>query len=305
MIADILPERYRRALMSLNFNKITEMRLRVGLPIVIEYAGRQFLSESGITQDIRLALLPTAQEIFDIVFKACESSIYSYNEEIKQGFVTIENGARIGLCGEVVIENGQVKTIKNFSSLNIRFPHIVKNCSLPILGYLYDEKNIFNTLIIAPPASGKTTFIRDISTQFCDKNIARSVLIIDERREICANQNGKNKLYAGNFVDVYSGGIKELSITSAIRTMSPEVVILDEISTKEDAESMLQLVGAGIKFVATTHCASMEELRIKPIFASLLGCNVIDRFVVLSTRNGQGTVEYVYDKNEVCLFYGR
>ncbi len=305
MVFELLPERFRRALLTINCDKITEMRLRVGLPIVIEYAGRQYLCESGITQDMAAAMRPTCQEIFDIVFRACESSIYSYNEEIKQGFVTLANGARIGLCGDVVIENGQVKTIKNFSSLNIRFPHIVKNCSLKILQYLYDEKGIHNTLIVAPPAAGKTTFIRDICTQFCDKHIAESVLVVDERREICANQNGQNTLYSGNFVDVYSGGIKDLCISSAIRTMSPEVIVLDEISSKSDADALLNLVGAGVKFLATTHCSSLDELKNKPLLREFLSFRVIERFVVLSTRNRQGTVEYVYDQNENCLFYGR
>ncbi len=305
MIFGLLPERMRRALINIDKSKILEMRLRVGQPVVLEYAGRQFLGESGLTISEKEAILPTYKEIFDIVLRACESSIYSFNEEIKQGFVTLRDGARIGLCGDVVIENGQVKTIKNFSSINIRFPHVVKNCSLKILEYLYNEQGIFNTLILAPPAAGKTTFIRDISTHFCDKNIAKSVLILDERREICANQNGENTLYAGKFVDVYSGGIKTECIANAIRTMSPEVIIMDEISTASDVCALETLVGAGIKFVATTHCSSLEELKSKPIFNEFLGLNVLERYIVLSTRNGQGTVEYIYDKNERCLFLGR
>lgn len=304
MICDILPERIGRAIRMLDCTKILEIRLRVGLPIVIMYGGRQFLSDSGICQDMSRAMRPTFTEIFDIVLKACEQSIYSYNEEIRQGFVTLQCGARIGLCGEVVMEDGQAKTIKNFSSLNIRFPHVVKNCSLKILPYLFDGHGIYNTLILAPPAAGKTTFIRDICTHFCDRNIASSVLVIDERREICANQNGTNTMYAGNFVDVYSGGVKDLCISNAIRTMSPEVIILDEISTANDAQALLQLVGAGIKFLATTHCGGMEELRQKPMLEQFLRYGVVERFVVLSTRKGCGTVEYVFDKNQVCLFCG-
>ncbi len=305
MIFEILPARFQRAFMTLNCKNIIEIRLRAGLPAVIEYGGRQFLSESGISQQEADALRPTAQEIFDIVLKACEQSIFSFNEEIKQGFVTLKDGARLGICGEVVMENGQAKTIKNFSSINIRLPHVVKNCSLGILQYLYDENGVKNTILIAPPGAGKTTFIRDLCTHFCDRHIAKSVLVVDERREICASQNGQNSLYAGNFVDVYSGGIKSLCISNAIRTMSPEVIVLDEISTTSDADALLQLVGAGVKFVATTHAASLSELKKKPMLKSFLECGVIERFVVLSTRNGYGTVEYIFDKNEVCLFIGR
>lgn len=305
MVIEILPDRFRRAMLTLNCDKISELRLRAGLPTVLEYAGRQFLGEAGLTQEIGEALRPTSQEIFDIVFRACESSIYSFNEEIKQGFVTLRDGSRIGLCGEVVVENGQVKTIKNFSSINIRFPHLIKNCSLSVLKYLYDEKSVFNTIIYGSPAVGKTTFIRDICTHLCDKHIVHNALVVDERREICASNNGQNSLYAGSFVDVYSGGIKEKCISSAIRTMSPEVIILDEISTQDDANALHSLVGAGIKFVATTHCASIDELRHKPILHEFLSFGVVERFIELSSRNGQGTVEYVFDKNGTCLFYGR
>ncbi len=304
MVFEILPERIRRALMTINCDKISELRLRAGLPVVLEYAGRQFLGEDGLTQEIREALRPTSQEIFDIVFRACESSIYSFNEEIKQGFVTLRDGSRIGLCGEVVVENGQIKTIKNFSSINIRFPHLIKNCSLNILQYLYDEKSTFNTMIYGPPAVGKTTFIRDICMHFCDRHIASNVLVVDERREICASQNGQNSLYAGSFVDVYSGGVKDKCISSAIRTMSPDVIILDEISTQDDASALLGLISAGIKFVATTHCGSLEELKRKPILHEFLSFGVVERFVELSSRKGRGTVEYVFDKNGTCLFYG-
>lgn len=305
MLLSILPDRLHRALENLNIDKLTEIRLRVNLPVVIEYGGRRYLGEHGITPEKKDAILMTAQEVYDIVFRACESSIYAYNEEIKQGFVTLTNGVRLGICGEIVMDNGQVKTIKNFSSLNIRIPHLIKNCSLGVLQYLYNDTGVFNTLILSPPGAGKTTFIRDLCTHFSDRNIAKNILIVDERREICATQSGASTLYAGSFVDVYSGGIKDQCVTSAIRTMSPELIVLDEISTKADADALLNLVGAGVKFLASTHCDSIEELFHKPILRDFLGYGVVERFVVLSTRNGQGTIEYVFDKNRSCLFYGR
>lgn len=305
MLHNIMPKRINRALSTINFDKLTEIRLRVGLPIVIEYGARCFLSDVGISQNEGDAMRPTASELYDIVYRACESSIYAYNEEIKQGFVTLGNGVRIGICGDIVLDNGQVKTIKNFSSLNIRFPHLVKNCSLNILKYLYSDTGVYNTLVLAPPGAGKTTFIRDLCTHFSDRHITKNILVIDERREICAMQNGAAAIYAGNFIDVYSGGIKDLCVTSAIRTMSPELIILDEISTRADADALLNLVGAGVKFLATTHCASIDELFTKPILYEFLSCGVVDRFVVLSTRNGVGTIDYVFDKNKSCLYYGR
>ena len=306
MIYDILPDRISRAMQNLDKNKITEIRLRVSQPIVLEYGGRFYLADNGLSNDISDAMRPTFKEIYDIVFKACESSIYAYNDDIKQGFVTLQNGVRIGICGDVVMDNGQVKTIKNFSSLNIRIPHLVKNCSLNILQYLYDNSSVvYNTLLLSPPGAGKTTFIRDLCTHFSDKHIAKNILIIDERREISASLNGQHSLYCGNYVDVYSGGNKEQCITNAIRTMSPELIVLDEISTRSDATALLSLVGAGVKFLATTHCLNLEELWAKPILKEVLDTAVIERFVVLSSRQGPGTIEYVFDKNKSCLFFGR
>ncbi len=301
----VLPERIVRAMQNLDKNKITEIRLRVNAPIVIEYNSRYFLSSVGLSSEIADAIKPTAKELLDIVFKACEASIYAYNDEIRQGFITLKNGVRIGICGEVVMDKNEVKTIKNFSSLNIRIPHLVKNCSLNILSLLYSSEGVLNTLILSPPGCGKTTFIRDLCTHFSDKNIASSIVVVDERREICASTNGENSLYCGNFVDVYSGGIKEVCITSAIRTMSPELIVLDEISTTCDAQSLLLLVGAGVNFLATTHCKNLDELYAKPIFIKLLEYGVFERFVVLSSNNGVGTIDYVFDKNKKCLFYGR
>ena len=304
MLKRILSEKILHSLDFLDVSKLVEIRIRTGYPIVIEYGGRFYLGENGIADNKNDALILNEREVGDIVFKACECSIYAHNEELKQGFITLSNGVRIGLCGEIVWDKNEIKTIKNFSSINIRFPHIVENCSLKILPYLYDEQGIYNTLVIAPPACGKTTMIRDIARQMSDKFIARNVLIVDERNEICAVNSGRQTLYAGSFVDIFSRASKGFAIVNGIRVMSPDLIILDEIASKEDIEALLNVVGAGVKFITTTHSQNLDDLSNKIIFSELLKMKVIDRFVVLSNKNGIGTIEGVWGNDKMCLFCG-
>lgn len=304
MLKNILSARFCRALDFLQLDKLNEIRLRVGQPTIIYYGGRYFLGENGVTDSSKNALCVTAQELNDIVFRACACSIYAHNEEIKQGFVTLSGGVRIGICGEIVIDKGEIKTIKNFSSLNIRLPREVKNCSLNALPYLYNENEIFNTLIIAPPASGKTTFIRDLAGNLSDKFIAKNLLIIDERNEIASSIEGRPSLYVGKFCDVYSGASKQFGIINGIRTMSPDVIVLDELITAEDIEALNFAIGSGVKIISTTHSKDINDLSRKPFFREILKMGVFERFVVLSNRKGVGTLEGIWDSNNACLYCG-
>ncbi len=304
MLSNILPNRFSHSLDFLNVDKLSEIRLRVNSHTVINYGGRFYLGENGLANDKKDALIINGKELSDIIFKACECSIYAHNEELKQGYITLNNGVRIGICGEVVLDKDTVKTIKNFSSINIRIPHLVKNCSLNVLPYLHNEFGAMNTLIIAPPGAGKTTFLRDFATLLSDKFIAKNILIVDERNEICANLNGKPTLYIGEFVDVYSGCSKSFGITNGIRTMSPDVIFLDEIVNEQDVLALKSVVGAGVKFVATTHSKDLEDLHSKFAFREVLKEKIFDRFVVLSERKGAGTIEGVWDSQENCLYCG-
>ncbi len=304
MLRQILPARFARSLDFLQVDKLNEIRLRVNCPSIIYYGGRYFLGENGVSNTSNDSLRATAQELNDIIFRACECSIYAHNEELKQGFVTLTNGVRIGICGEIVVDNGCIKTIKNFSSLNIRLPREVKNCSLNAVPYLHDENGIFNSLVIAPPAGGKTTFIRDLSAQFSDKFIAKNLLIVDERNEIGAVVNGKPTLYIGAYSDIYSGCSKEFGIVNGMRTMAPDVIVLDELANKNDIDALLNVVGCGVKVIATTHSRDLNELHTKPFFREILKMSVFERFVVLSCRKGAGTIENIWDKNNTCLYCG-
>ena len=301
MFDNILPDRVSFALSKLNLKGLREIRIRIKSPIMVDYGSNFFLGENGIVESKELALMCSFEEIQEIVFRACDCSVYAHEEELKKGFITLNRGERVGLCGEIIYENNMVKTMKNFSSITIRLPHQVPNCSLKILDYLYDEKSVKNTLIIAPPGAGKTTFLRDLCFQLSSKNIVKNLLIIDERGEISACFDGEPQFYVGQNTDIYSFATKKFGLENGVRTLAPSVIAMDELGNSDDITSLNYAIGSGVKILATAHSDSIIEIYKKPYFKDILEQKVFERIVVLSTRNGVGTIEGVYNAEKQKL----
>lgn len=275
-------------------NELSEIRIRRNKPIVVFMKGQPYyICEKGLTCSLDNAIFATKEMIDDIVYKASDYSIYSVNEQIKQGYIMLENGIRIGLCGSMVIDNNQVKTMINWTSLNIRIPHAIKNCSLCCFDDIVSENGVKNTLIISPPGAGKTTFIRDFVYQLSEHNYCLNVTVIDERGEIGGGENSGINL--GNFCDVISYCTKEQGFIQAIRSMNPGLIVTDEIGTEKDCESLINAMNSGVKVVATIHASSIEELRRKKFFEKLPVC-YFERYVLLSNREGPGTYEGTYNE---------
>ena len=177
----IFPQPLALALLRhVNLKQVCEIRLRQARPAIVTLgANSYFLSENGITNKETDAIVVSKADIENIVFRASECSIYAVNDQIKQGFLTIEGGIRIGIAGTAVCEENRVKTIKNFTSLVIRIPHTIKNCSLSAFRYILDKGVFRNTLIVSPPGAGKTTFLRDFLFQLSSRNICLSTLVLD------------------------------------------------------------------------------------------------------------------------------
>ncbi|MDR0856700.1 MAG: stage III sporulation protein AA [Clostridiales bacterium] len=296
MLNKILPEYLARIIADkLNYEKVYELRVRAGRPILVNYGGRYLhLTEEGVTPGTNGAITADRKLLDLIVFKATEYSVYAANEQIKNGFITVTGGVRIGLAGELVAEGGVIKTQKNFCGLNIRVPHEVKNCALNCFQHLVN-KDIFNTLVISPPGGGKTTFVRDFARQLGSLTLPINILVIDERGEIAACLNGVPQLDVGRYTDVLTNCTKAYGFSVGIRTLRPDVIITDELATPEDVEAAAYAVGCGVKVIATTHAFDHLELAAKPALAAVAKQKVFDRFVVLSFRQGPGTHEGVYD----------
>ena len=303
MLDKLFPTEIFEALKNnLKFNYLYEIRLRIDRPITINYSNKfYFLGIEGLTTDENNAIICSKNLLESVILKASNYSIYSVNEDIKKGFITLNGGIRLGICGEIVTENGYIKTMKDFSSINLRFPHEVRNCSLNILNYLIDNGQVLNTLVISSPCGGKTTFIRDICYQLGKRDFALNVLILDERNEISASIKGVPTMDVGKFSDILVYSNKKIGFENGIRSMSPNLIVADELGNREDIESVIYASNSGINLLASAHAKNIEELKEKYLFNDVLHKKIFKRIVVLSQKNGAGTIEGVFDENLVRL----
>ncbi len=299
---NLFDERLNNALANINVDKVNEIRLRLNKVIIVFIAGKPYyLADEGLTNNKERAIVVDREMLYNVIKRATEHSLYAVNNQLKQGFLTVLGGIRVGICGEVVVEAGEIKTIKNFSSLNIRIAREVKNCSLPIFDILLNG-GFDNTLVISPPGCGKTTLIRDILYQMSKHSYSYNVLLADERFEIANCFNGNPTLDVGDFADVISGVDKSYVFKSGIRTMSPDILVTDELSTKEDFDSVLSSCNSGVKILASIHAKSIDDIKSKKEFKQLLENKVFKKYVVLSKTKGIGSIDAVFDENFRCLY---
>ena len=286
----------------ININKVNEIRMRLNKRLIIYISGKPYyMSYEGLTNNPEKAIVVSREMLYNTIKRATEHSLYAVNNQLKQGFLTVLGGIRLGICGEVVIENNEVKTIKNFSSINIRIAREVKNCSLPILDSILTG-GFNNTLIVSPPGCGKTTLIRDILFQLSERSYTYNILLADERYEIANCFNGKPTLDVGSFTDIISGGQKSYCFEAGIRDMSPDIIVTDEIANKQDIDSIIDISNSGIKLLASVHAKDIEDLKNKKLFADIIKQKVFKRYVILGSSKGPGTIEGVYDENFRCIY---
>lgn len=298
MLKDFLDfETYNLIIRNFNFNDINEIRMRINQKLIIIIKNKKYFLKNENQEYV----ITTKAMLDNFIRKASENSIYAYNQNIIEGYITLPMGIRVGLCGEVVSENGKVITIKNYQAVNIRIPHQIKNCSLPILDMLLDD-SIKNTLIISAPGCGKTTFIRDLVYQLNIKNISLNTLIADERNEISSTVDGVPQIEIGPFCDVYTNCTKEFAFKNGIRSMRPDVIITDEIDLDYDMQGIIDAINSGVAVVATIHAKDLNQLKRKKDFNTIIENKYFSRYVVLTNCEGPGTISYVYDNKLNCIY---
>ncbi|MCL2177414.1 MAG: Flp pilus assembly complex ATPase component TadA [Firmicutes bacterium] len=264
-----------------NAQRLNEIRIRLNSAVVVCVAGvNKHLSMGGSS------IIATRQLIDGILYRATHNSLYAFNEQIKQGFVTY-SGIRLGIAGRVIKEKDDLKTVKDITSLNIRVPCVVKTSGQQIYSGLFGEQ-IYNTLVLSPPGAGKTSMLRDFASLLSRDSRMLNVLIADEREEITFNKNLTN-------VDVFLNCTKTFAFTNGIRSMRPDIIITDEIGTESDIHCIEQAITCGVKVIATAHANNLQDLSNKKNMKYLLDMGLFERFIVLSTRSGIGTLEGVYD----------
>lgn len=290
-ILDVLPNNIKSFVMNVkNLNDLQEIRLRINKPLILQIGQNEVLSSLAVTNE----------DVKNTIKRMSNYSIYAIEDELKQGYVTIKGGHRVGVCGNCVIEKNKIKTMKNVSSLNIRICREVLGCSKKIMSYIIEENSIYNTLIISPPKCGKTTLIRDvvrnISNGMSDIRFkGRKVCVIDERSEICACSDGIPQLDVGIRTDVLDNCPKSDGIMMAIRSMAPDIIACDEIGSYEDVSSIIAALNCGINLITSIHGFGVEDIYNRSVFQNIIENKVFQRAVVLSCKNGVGTLEYVYD----------
>ena len=278
----------------IGYTSLNEIRIREGKPIVVSSGmTKNFLSYDGLTRNLQNAIIATKTMIEDIIFRASECSIYSVNEQIKKGYIVTKRGVRIGIAGSVIEENNVIRTITNFSSINIRIPHEIRNCSLSCYNDIVRKDTINNTLIISPPGAGKTTFLRDFVFQLSQRNLSYNVLVLDERGELNIGENGG----LGNYSDIISFARKTTGFENGIRSLAPDIIVTDELNEKDDIEAVIFAINSGVKILASVHSDSIESFENKVAFQKLIDLKLFTRYVLLSKREGPGTFEGIYDEN--------
>ena len=288
-ILGYIPSRIRKMLYFVDFTELEEIRLRQGLPVILQYRdGTFFLNDKGnpVLVDKNL-FLTSKTDISEALELISQSSIYAYQEDLVKGFITIPGGNRVGISGTAISKDGKISNIKNITSLNYRLAHEVVGCADNLMDFIMDGYRVKNTLIISPPGAGKTTLLRDIIRNI--SNLKVKVCVVDERSEI-SSVGGASDL--GYFSDILTDAEKSGGMLMMLRSMSPQVIATDELGTDNDIEAVRKIVCSGVSVIATIHGYDEKSLRKNNNLNQLL--DFFECFIVLSRRFGAGTIEEVY-----------
>lgn len=290
MSLSFLSEEVKSALSHLNYNFISEIRLRRDKPVIAEYKGKYvYLNGWGVSESPKNAII--AGDLTAVLNAATDGCIYGYTEQIKNGFITVEHGVRIGIAGEYVAENGRISTVKTVTSLNIRVPHEVEGCADFLFNSVFKNK-IAPTLIYSRPGLGKTTMLREIARRLSTEKLI-NVLVLDERNEIAAMDNYGEGFNLG-YADVIRCFSKLHTVAAAIRAMKPDVILTDELYGNDDIKAVEYAADCGIAVIASSHITDKEILKKTPF----------EFFAELTSVGGK---PQIYDKNfnscSDCLSY--
>jgi len=307
-VLEYIPPRLRELLATaprlLPDNAVQEIRFRTNRPLCVCVNGvtRYITENGGLSFDKSTGKIIAQQDVTALFQSICGHSVYAYLEEIKQGFITLKGGHRAGICGRAVVRGGVIENIKDISGINLRIAHQIIGAADGIIGKIVsrngERATAHSTLIISPPQCGKTTMLRDIARQ-CS-NMGLNVAIADERGEIGACVNGAAQNDLGANTDILDGCPKAEGMTMLLRSMSPQVLVTDEIAAEADVAAVQTAMLGGVAVMASVHGASvrdiMESGRYSPLFR--FGFEYV---VLLSMRNGAGTVEEIINVGAVVL----
>jgi stage III sporulation protein AA len=302
-ILPLLPSRLRAGVGLLDearSQSIEELRVRVGHPIQARGGGWEcFFGSRGPSQSPEGDLRVSPEECRQILGNLCRQSIYTIEEELRKGYLTLPGGSRVGLGGHMLQQEGQPLRLTHCTFFNFRISRQVLGCGREALGYLLKNGRLRSTLILSPPGCGKTTLLRDLARMLSEGEqgaAPHQVVILDERSEIAGSRDGVPGLKVGRRTDVIDGCGKKEALEMALRALSPQVIVMDELGGEEDARAILEACKTGAALLATAHGESIEALKSRAFLRSLCRMEIFERYVLLGRSRGPGTLEEVYDR---------
>lgn len=293
----------------LSFAHLQEIRLRVHCPLLVIYDGVEWMInfDGSMHREICEGYRVSEQDLRDTLQIVSSYSLYAFEEEVRQGFLTIAGGHRVGMAGRTVVEQGHVRGMKYISFLNVRLAHQVKGCGDRVLPYLVSDGQPLSTLIVSAPRCGKTTLLRDLVRLFSDGSTycaGRTVGVVDERSEIGGCHLGVPQNDVGVRTDILDCCPKAAGMMMLVRSMAPEIVAVDEIGDMGDAEAIAAVTNCGCRLLATVHGQTLEDIQKKPLLSHLLAEKAFARFVFLH-RIPEGRIRAVVcDVEQKVLFEG-
>lgn len=258
-----------------------------------------FLNKDGTISenfDFFKSLKLSFAELNDFFWRLCSYSIYSFQNQIKNGYITISGGNRVGICGEIVYEKGEISNIKNITSLNFRIAKEIKDCSEKI--YEKIKYDCAGVLIVGAPCTGKTTILRDLARIFSTQNPMKKVVIIDEKNEMSASNGGKMGFDIG-FSDVLTGVSKHEGAMMALKHLSPDIIICDEIGDNHDAEYIIQCFNSGVRFIVSAHANNVKELKLRPQLKFIFDSQAFEWIVFLDKSSKIGEIRSIHKLSEI------
>lgn len=293
----------------MDYDKLQEIRLRINGPLFVVYDNKEFFvtGQSQLSKEKGSGILISKNEIKETMEYISNYSLYAFEDEIKQGFITIQGGHRVGIAGKTILEEDKIKNMKHISFINVRLSHQVKGCANKVIPYIVNKNDIYHTLIISPPRCGKTTLLRDLIRQLSNgvrEESGITVGVVDERSEIGACYMGIPQNDLGIRTDILDCCPKAKGMMMLIRSMAPRIVAVDEVGLGEDIDAIEYVMNCGCKMIATVHGSSIEDIRNKPVLGRLVREKVFERYIILDNLQRIGNITEIFDERGSLIFDG-
>lgn len=278
----------------LDYENLYEIRLRAGRPLFLCYAGREIF----LHRQDGLPYLVTEQDLKESLEYISGYSLYAHEEEIKEGYISIQGGHRVGITGKVILDDNKITGMKYISGMNVRFAHQIIGCADECMKYIRKDGKICHTLIVSPPRCGKTTLLRDMIRQISngsEKEAGLTVGVVDERSELAGCYQGVPQNDLGMRADILDACPKAKGMQMLVRTMSPSVVAVDELGKEEDFRAVESVIYCGCTLLATAHGDSYEDILRQPFFRRLREMQVFERYIILEKNGQAGKIQQILD----------